>query len=222
MEKKETTLDIETTLDFKTTLKGGERVIIHLNLDYMESMYAQKEATTREAKKQVVDEIMADIVKFIHGEGEKDYLFAYDFKDSDGKTRQSWWLEYIDHKESDEGVTEEKVYNYYQERSVAAGSRADQLAWMFIIMMTGGLISGRAYETFSVCAALSAIYLFFSIMQAVWQTFTSWLFLQMIKDSDTMPDDYPAWVGGGAWLFFWLKMITISGAVFYFVRAIIG
>ena len=121
----------------------------------------------------------------------------------------------------DEGVNEEKVYNYYQERSVTAGSRADQLAWMFIIMMTGGLISGHAYETFSVCAALSAIYLFFSIMQAVWQTFTSWLFLQMIKDSDTMPDDYPAWVGGGAWLFFWLKMITISGAVFYFVRAII-
>lgn len=123
--------------------------------------------------------------------------------------------------DDDEGVTEEKVYNYYQERSVTAGSRADQLAWMFIIMMTGGLISGHAYETFSVCAALSAIYLFFSIMQAVWQTFTSWLFLQMIKDSDTMPDDYPAWVGGGAWLFFWLKMITISGAVFYFVRAII-
>lgn len=29
-------------------------------------------------------------------------------------------------------------------------------------------------------------------------------------------------VCGGAWLFFWLKMITISGAVFYFARAIIG
>lgn len=122
----------------------------------------------------------------------------------------------------EDGVTEEKVYNYYQERSVTAGDRADQLAWVFVIMMTGGLISGHAFQTFSVCAALAATYFFFSIMQAVWQTFTSWLFMRQLRHADTMPDDYPAWVGGGAWLFFWLKMITISGAVFYFVRAIIG
>jgi hypothetical protein len=117
-------------------------------------------------------------------------------------------------------LTEEKVYDYYQERSVTAGSRADQMAWMFILMMTGGLISGHAYTTFSVCAALSAIYVFCSIMQAVWQTFTSWLFLQRVKKSDVVPEDYPSWVGGGAWFFFWLKMIAISAAVFYFVHAI--
>lgn len=117
-------------------------------------------------------------------------------------------------------LTEEKVYDYYQERSVTAGSRADQLAWMFILMMTGGLISGHAFQTFSVCAALSAIYVFCSIMQAVWQTFTSWLFLQRVKKSDVVPDDYPSWVGGGAWFFFWMKMIAISAAVFYFVHAI--
>lgn len=124
-------------------------------------------------------------------------------------------------EEKIEPLTEEDVYDYYQERSVTAGNRADQLAWVFVIMMTGGLVSGHAFETFSVCAALSAVYMFFSIMQAVWQTFTSWLFMQRIKDSDDMFADYPSWVGGGAWLFFWLKMIAISAAVVYFVSAIV-
>ena len=120
----------------------------------------------------------------------------------------------------DSELTEEKVYDYYQEQSVTAGSRADQLAWMFILMMTGGLISGHAFQTFSVCAALSAIYMLLSVMQAVWQTFTAWLFMRQLRKTDVMPDDYPAWVGCGAWLFFWLKMISISAAVFYFVHAI--
>lgn len=121
---------------------------------------------------------------------------------------------------SDDVLTEEKVYDYYQERSTTAGKRADQLAWMFIVMMTGGLISGHAFETFSVCASLAAVYMLLSVAQAVWQTFTSWLFKQQIKKMDVAPDDYPEWVGGGAWLFFWAKMITIASAVIYFVRAI--
>lgn len=117
-------------------------------------------------------------------------------------------------------ITEEKVYDYYQERSATAGSRADMLAWMFTVMMTGVLISGHAYQTFAVCAALAALYMFFSIMQAVWQTCASWLFLKRIKGVEVLPTDYPSWVGGGAWLFFWLKMIAISSAICYFVHAI--
>lgn len=120
----------------------------------------------------------------------------------------------------DSELTEEKVYDFYQEMSVAAGSRAEQLAWMFVVMMTGGLVSGHAYQTFSVCAALSAVYLLLSVMQAVWQTFTSWLFMRQLRKADVMPDDYPAWVGSGAWFFFWLKMATIATAVVYFVHAI--
>ena len=121
---------------------------------------------------------------------------------------------------SDDVLTEEKVYDYYQERSVKSGERADQLAWMFIVMMTGGLISGHAFQTFSVCASLAAVYMLLSVAQAVWQTFTSWLFKQQIKKMDVAPDDYPSWVGGGAWLFFWAKMITIASAVIYFVKAL--
>ena len=213
-------MEQETIMKFKTTLKGGERVIIHLSCDYMDGLYIQKDANTNVERQQVIDEVIDEIVNFIQGTGEKNYLITYTWIDRDGKTRQSWWLEYIDRDESNNGLTEEKVYNYYQERSVTAGDRADQLAWMFVIMMTGGLISGHAFQTFSVCAALAAIYFSFSIMQAVWQTFTSWLFMRQLRHADTMSDDYPAWVGGGAWLFFWLKMITISAAVIYFVRAI--
>ena len=121
---------------------------------------------------------------------------------------------------SDDVLTEEKVYDYYQERSVKAGERADQLAWVFIVMMTGGLISGNVFKTFAVCAALAAVYMLLSVAQAVWQTFTSWLFKQQVKKMDVAPDDYPSWVGGGAWLFFWAKMITIASAVIYFVKAI--
>ena len=120
-----------------------------------------------------------------------------------------------------ETVTEEQVYDYYQERSVKAGERADQLAWMFIVMMTGGLISGHAFQTFSICAMLAAIYMLLSVVQAVWQTFTSWLFKNIIHRTGEMPEDYPSWVGGGAWFFFWAKMITIASAVIYFAKAIL-
>ena len=110
-------------------------------------------------------------------------------------------------------VTEEQVYDYYQERSKTSGERADQLAWMFIVMMTGGLISGHAFQTFSICAMLAAIYMLLSVVQAVWQTFTSWLFKNIIHRTGETPEDYPSWVGGGAWFFFWAKMITIASAV---------
>ena len=120
-----------------------------------------------------------------------------------------------------ETVTEEQVYDYYQERSVKAGERADQLAWIFIVMMTGGLISGHAFQTFSICAMLAAIYMLLSVVQAVWQTFTSWLFKNIIHRTGETPEDYPSWVGGGAWFFFWAKMITIASAVIYFAKAIL-
>jgi len=121
---------------------------------------------------------------------------------------------------SDDVLTEEKVYDFYQKCSVKAGDRADQLAWMFIVMMTGGLISGHAFQTFSICAALAAIYMLLSVTQSVWQTFTAWLFKNQVKKMGVAPDDYPSWVGGGAWFFFLAKMITIASAVIYFAKAI--
>lgn len=119
-------------------------------------------------------------------------------------------------------VTESEVNDYYQERSKTSGERADQLAWMFVVMMTGGLISGHAFQTFSICAMLAAVYMLLSVVQAVWQTFTAWLFKKQIHDEELTPDDYPSWVGSGAWLFYWLKMCTIATAVIYFAHAILS
>ena len=117
-------------------------------------------------------------------------------------------------------ITEQQVYDYYQERSVQAGERADQLAWMFILMATGVLIAGNAWQTFMICAALAALYMMLSVLQSVWQTFTAWIFMKQVARMEEPPNDYPSWVGCGAWLFFWLKMLAISTAVIFFIQKI--
>ena len=117
-------------------------------------------------------------------------------------------------------LTEEKAYDDYQERSVKSGDRADQLAWMFIAMAMGVLIAGHVYQSFLVCAALATIYMLLSTLQSVWQTFAIWLIKCRIKESDIVLDDYPNWVGFGAWMFYWLKMIAITSAVVYFVKVV--
>jgi len=131
-------------------------------------------------------------------------------------------MQFMNGKESptSDALTEKEVYDYYQERSVKAGDRADQLAWMFIIMAAGVLFSGHTWQSFLVCATLATIYMLLSVLQAVWQTFTSWLFKQRIKKMDVAPKDYPSWIGGGAWLFFWAKMIAIASAVIYFAKIV--
>ena len=210
-------MEQETTMDFSTTLKGGERVIIHLNLDYMESMYAQKEAKTREEKKQIADDIMGDIVNFIHGKGEKDYMFAYDFADRSGKTHQSWWLEFIDREEEDDRLTEKQIYDDYQERSVTAGNRAEQLAWAFVVILCAQLVGGEHFKEPYVIAAGGICYMLLSALQSLWQAFSMWLFKQKVKRENLQVSDYPNTIGGIAWAFYWAKMIVISITAIYAV-----
>ena len=122
----------------------------------------------------------------------------------------------MEQKETRKALTEEEVYDFYQESSVRACSRADQLAWMFVMMATGCLIAGHAWQTFLTCAALALVYLLLSVLQAVWQTLTAWLFKRQVARMDTPPDDYPWWMGCGAWAFFWAKMVAITAAVIHF------
>lgn len=124
-------------------------------------------------------------------------------------------------QESSDIITGQEVYDYYQERSGAAGNRADQLAWMFVVMAAAVLFSGHTWGVFIEGAVMAAIYMMLSVLQAVWQTFTSWLFMRQLKKMDVAPKDYPSWVGCGEWLFFWLKMITITIPVIYFAKAIL-
>lgn len=119
-------------------------------------------------------------------------------------------------------LTEEKIYDYYQERSQTAGDRATQLAWMFIVMQTGALVAGKLYAGFLTAAALATVFALLSVLQSLWQSVTAWIFKQQVKRGGLTPDDYPSWVGAGAWTLFWLKMASIAAAVVYFVWSIWG
>ena len=136
-------------------------------------------------------------------------------------------------KEKKNLLTIKKIYNFYQEKSRVAGDRADELAWMFVIMMTGGLISGHAYTTFSECAAFACLYVLLSVLQALWQTIASWRFMlkeerkrkecELDKDNEkkyTYPEEWPDYIGFGAWVFYYLKMIIITVCVVFFVKQI--
>lgn len=122
----------------------------------------------------------------------------------------------------DSDVTEQNTFDYYQEKSYTAGSRCDQLAWMFVVMLTGAFISGHTYQLPYNCVAFAIIYVLMSIFQSVWQTFTFWLFYKQIKGKEVMPKDYPSWIGCGAWFFFWLKIIAISAAALYFIHGVLS
>lgn len=127
----------------------------------------------------------------------------------------------------------EEINETYQEFSVKCGERAERLAWAFIGMLTGCLISGHAFQTFAVCAMLSVISLLLGVLQSFWQTVTIWLFKQRVecqqaryKDLPNVtivaPDNYPNYVGFGAWVFYLLKIATIAAAVCYFVHQILA
>ena len=130
-------------------------------------------------------------------------------------------------------MKESEINETYQEFSVKCGERAERLAWAFIIMLAGCLISGHAFQTFAVCAMLSVISLLLGVLQSLWQTVTIWLFKQRVhreqeryKDQPDVtiiePDNYPDYVGFGAWVFYLLKIATIAAAVCYFVHQILA
>ena len=121
-------------------------------------------------------------------------------------------------------MNEEKIYNDYQERSTTAGDRFNQLAWAFIALLMAQLIGDSHFKEYYVMAAGGLTYLLLSSLQAFWQTITIWLFKQIVKRKGIEPEDYPSWVGGGAWFFYWLKMIVITittiYAVYHFMQLI--
>lgn len=115
----------------------------------------------------------------------------------------------------EDALTEEKAYDEYQERSKTSGDRAEQLAWAMIVLLAGQLIGGSKYAEFYVLGGAALLYLLLSAMQSVWQSVTIWLVKCRIKRTGIRLNDYPNWVGFGAWVFYWLKMIVIAiGAIY--------
>ena len=112
--------------------------------------------------------------------------------------------------DADQPLTEQAAYDEYQERSVISGDRAERLAWAMIVLLAGQLIGGSKYAEFYVLGGAGLLYLLLSTLQSVWQSVTIWLVKCRIKRTGIMLSDYPDWVGFGAWVFYWLKMIIIA------------
>ena len=117
--------------------------------------------------------------------------------------------------DADQPLTEQAAYDEYQERSKTSGERAEQLAWAMIALLTGQLIGGSKYAEFYVLGGASLLYLLLSAMQSVWQSVAIWLVKCRIKRTGIVLNDYPDWIGFGAWVFYWLKMIIIALAAIY-------
>ena len=114
-----------------------------------------------------------------------------------------------------EYITEQKAYETYQERSHAANDRGEQLAWAFIVMLTGMLIAGHGWLEFYVGAACGLAYLLLSMLQATWQTIAIWIIKNRIKMHNLKIEDYPQWVGGWAWVFYYLKITLLAIGTIY-------
>lgn len=114
-----------------------------------------------------------------------------------------------------ETVTEAQAYEDYQERSQTAGDRGNMLAWAFVCTMFAQLIGSKYFREPYVLAAGGIAYLMLSTMQAWWQTVALWIIKCRIKSKNLRINDYPDWVGGGAWVFYWLKMIVIAVTSIY-------
>lgn len=114
-----------------------------------------------------------------------------------------------------ECVTEQKAYDDYQERSTTANDRGEQLAWAFIVMLTGMLIANRGFLEFYVGAACGLAYLLLSMIQSVWQTIAIWIVKNRIKRDNLTIEDYPEWVGGWAWVFWYTKIGLLTIGTIY-------
>ena len=117
--------------------------------------------------------------------------------------------------DANQPLTEQAAYDEYQERSKTSGDLAEQLAWAMIALLAGQLIGGSKYAEFYVLGGAALLYLLLSTMQSVWQSVTIWLIKCRIKHTGITLNDYPDWIGFGAWVFYWLKMIVIAiGAIY--------
>ena len=116
-----------------------------------------------------------------------------------------------------ESLTEQKVYDDYQERRTTANDRGEQLAWAFIVLLAGMLIGNHGYLEYYVGAACGLAYLLLSMIQSAWQTVAIWIVKNRIKRDNLAIEDYPEWVGGWAWVFWYLKIGLLTIGTIYVV-----
>lgn len=116
--------------------------------------------------------------------------------------------------DADQPLTEQAAYDDYQERTAKSGDRADQLAWAIVALLAAQLIGGSKYGEMYVMAAGALAYMLLHTMQSAWQGLAIWIVKQRISRGQRLAD-YPSWVGGMAWAFYWLKLCALIAAAVY-------
>lgn len=117
-------------------------------------------------------------------------------------------------------MKEKEVFDAYQERSITAGERAEQLAWMMVLILCAALVGNKLITAFVISGAMSLVFFLLSALQSFWQAVGMWIVKQRIRQGKQF-EDYPNWLGGGAWVFYILKMVAITIAVVYFVKDVL-
>lgn len=111
-------------------------------------------------------------------------------------------------------LTERQAYDDYQERTAKSGDRADQLAWAIVALLAAQLIGGSKYGEMYVMAAGALAYMLLHTLQSAWQGLAIWIVKQRISRGQRIAD-YPSWLGGTAWAFYWLKLAALTAAALY-------
>ena len=114
-------------------------------------------------------------------------------------------------------ISEQTAYDDYQDASLRSKERGDQLAWAFIVLLVGMMIGDHSYLEFYVGAACGLAYLLLSMIQSAWQTIAIWIVKNRIKRGNLTIEDYPQWVGGWAWGFWYLKIGLLTIGTIYVV-----
>ena len=116
---------------------------------------------------------------------------------------------------NENALTDEKAYDDYQERSTTTNDRGSQLAWAFIILLASMMIGNHGYLEYYVGGACGLAYLLLSMLQSAWQTIAIWIVKNRIKRDTLTIEDYPEWVGGWAWAFWYLKIGLLTIGTIY-------
>ena len=116
-----------------------------------------------------------------------------------------------------ETISEQKAYDDYQDASLRSKERGDQLAWAFIVLLVGMMIGDHCYLEYYVGAACGLAYMLLSMIQSAWQTIAIWIVKNRIKRGNLTIEDYPQWVGGWAWVFWYLKIGLLTIGTIYVV-----
>ena len=207
-----------------------KRYIAHINAEYLERLFLQKNAVTEEQKNAIQDQIIKEISEFVNGENDLP-LYTYDYQTVSGETVSSWWLEDLDRpawlgnyrrpvprtipadvsvQKSDKTNIKEALDAMYYH------TKKGNVAYYWMIASVLGLYA--LTHVGIVAVALAMVALILGLAQNMWQGITLEIFCRKLdaegkKDFDYYPDH----ISNGGWIIYCVKMAVAVASVVTFV-----